>query len=225
MKQPASAGAGAPGNTRARQLAARRAQLIAAAEQLFLRHGFANTSVNAVVREAGGSLATLYTEFGSKEGLFESVLSRRAARFFPDERPEPRKTLDAQTELRALATQMLRRMLSNDGLAIYRLAVHEAPHFPALRKAMIEVGMPGLLSRTAQYLNRLASRGALRIGSTDVAAQTAASQFIALVQGQVVFSAACGHEITARARATHVNAAVSAFLKMYSPGKSSHPST
>ena len=34
-------------NTRARQLAARREQLIAVAEQLFLQHGFANTSVNA----------------------------------------------------------------------------------------------------------------------------------------------------------------------------------
>ena len=63
-------------NTRARQLAARREQLIAVAEQLFLQHGFANTSVNAIVREAGGSLATLYAEFGSKEALFESVLER-----------------------------------------------------------------------------------------------------------------------------------------------------
>src|SRR5690349_24203189 len=54
--------------------------------------------------------------------------------YFPDERLELRKTVDAQTELRAVATQMLERMLSNEGLAIYRIAVHEAPHFPALRK-------------------------------------------------------------------------------------------
>ena len=68
-------GFGVNGNMRTRQLAARREQLIAVAEQLFLQHGFANTSVNAIVREAGGSLATLYAEFGSKESLFESVLS------------------------------------------------------------------------------------------------------------------------------------------------------
>ena len=82
-------GLGGNGNTRTRQLAARREQLIAVAEQLFLQHGFANTSVNAIVREAGGSLATLYAEFGSKEALFESVLSERAARFFPEERSAP----------------------------------------------------------------------------------------------------------------------------------------
>ena len=201
--------------TRARQLAARREQLIAVAEQLFLQHGFANTSVNAIVREAGGSLATLYAEFGSKEALFESVLSERAARFFPEERSVPRDTLDAQAELRALATHMLKRMLSDDGLAVYRLAVHEAPRFPALRKALLEVGMPGLLDRTARYLRRLADRDALAIEKSEDAARLAASQFIALVQGQLVFSAACGGEINARTRAHHVSDAVKAFLDMY----------
>jgi TetR/AcrR family transcriptional repressor of mexJK operon len=207
---------GAGGNgTRARQLAARREQLIAAAEQLFLQNGFANTSVNAIVREAGGSLATLYAEFGSKEALFESVLSKRAARFFPEERSAPRETLDAQAELRSLAMHMLKRMLSDDGLAVYRLAVHEAPRFPALRKALLEVGMPGLLDRTARYLRGLADRGVLAIAETDDAGRLAASQFIALVQGQLVFSAACGGEISARTRAHHVNDAVNGFLEIY----------
>jgi len=202
-------------NTRSRQLAARREQLIAVAEQLFLQHGFANTSVNAIVREAGGSLATLYAEFGSKEALFESVLSERAARFFPEERSVPRQTLDAETELRSLATHMLKRMLSDDGLAVYRIAVHEAPRFPALRKALLEVGMPGLLDRTARYLRGLADRGVISIDESNEAARLAASQFIALVQGQLVFSAACGGEISARTRANHVNAAVKGFLEMY----------
>jgi len=208
-------GAGGTGNARTRQLAARREQLIAVAEQLFLQHGFANTSVNAIVRDAGGSLATLYAEFGSKEALFESVLSERAARFFPEEQSAPRQTLDAQAELRALATHMLKRMLSDDGLAVYRIAVHEAPRFPALRKALLEVGMPGLLDRTARYLRGLADRDALTIGESADAARLAASQFIALVQGQLVFSAACGGEISARTRATHVNEAVKGFLGMY----------
>ncbi|HKU14353.1 MAG TPA: TetR/AcrR family transcriptional regulator [Steroidobacteraceae bacterium] len=203
------------GNVRARQLAARREQLIAVAEHLFLEHGFANTSVNAIVREAGGSLATLYSEFGSKEALFESVLSERAARFFPEDRSAPCDTPDATIELRALATQMLKRMLSEDGLAVYRIAVHEAPRFPALRKALLEVGMPGLLERTARYLRALADRGALQIEESPQAARLAASRFIALVQGQLVFSAACGGEVSARTRTAHVSDAIVAFLSMY----------
>jgi TetR/AcrR family transcriptional regulator, mexJK operon transcriptional repressor len=213
--RPEGLGGNGNGNTRARQLAARREQLIAVAEQLFLQHGFANTSVNAIVREAGGSLATLYAEFGSKESLFESVLSERAARFFPEERSAPTRALDARTELRALATQMLKRMLSDDGLAVYRLAVHEAPRFPALRKALLEVGMPGLLGRTASYLQALVDRNVLAIEKSGEALQLAASRFIALVQGQVVFSAACGGAISVRTRTAHVNDAVEAFLRMY----------
>lgn len=215
MKQALRHDGGNGNGTRARQLAARREQLIAVAEQLFLQNGFANTSVNTIVREAGGSLATLYAEFGSKEALFESVLSERAARFFPEERSAPKQPLDAQAELRALATQMLKRMLSDDGLAVYRLAVHEAPRFPALRKALLEVGMPGLLDRTARYLQALAARGVLTIESSHDGLQLAASRFIALVQGQMVFSAACGGVINARARTAHVNGAVDAFLRMY----------
>jgi TetR/AcrR family transcriptional repressor of mexJK operon len=197
------------------RLAARREQLIAVAEQLFLQHGFANTSVNAIVREAGGSLATLYAEFGSKESLFESVLSARAQRFFPEDRPTPRRPLNARTELRDLATHMLRRMLSEDGLAVYRLAVHEAPRFPALRKALLEIGLPGLLTRTARYLEQFVDAGALRIEASEHAMRTAAGRFVALVQGQMVFSAACGGEYSARERAAHVDAAVDAFLAIY----------
>jgi hypothetical protein len=114
-----------------------------------------------------------------------------------------------------LATHMLKRMLSDDGLAVYRIAVHEAPRFPALRKALLEVGMPGLLDRTARYLRGLADRGVIRIDASNEVARIAAGQFIALVQGQLVFSAACGGEISARTRANHVNAAVKGFLEMY----------
>jgi AefR-like transcriptional repressor, C-terminal domain len=93
--------------------------------------------------------------------------------------------------------------------------VHEAPRFPALRKALLEVGMPGLLDRTARYLRGLADRGVIRIDQSNEAARLAAGQFIALVQGQLVFSAACGGEISARTRANHVNDAVKAFLEVY----------
>ncbi len=50
MKQALAHNGNGTGNMRTRQLAARREQLIAVAEQLFLQHGFANTSVNAIVR-------------------------------------------------------------------------------------------------------------------------------------------------------------------------------
>jgi hypothetical protein len=55
----------------------------------------------------------------------------------------------------------------------------------------------------------------LTVERSPEAARLAASRFIALVQGQVVFSAACGGVISARTRTAHVNDAVEAFLKVY----------
>ena len=196
---------------RARQLAARREQFIVAAEKLFLEHGFAKTSVNAIVREAGGSLATLYSEFGTKEALFESVLSQRVMRLFPQERSHPSTRCDAESELRLLATHMLKRMLSEDGLAVYRLVIHEAPRFPGLRKAFLEAGIRNLREHTATYLGELAATHELRNDDCAVAA----AQFISLVQGSVVLTAACGGTTDARMRADHVQQAVQAFLKLY----------
>ena len=211
-------GAGGSGNTRTRQLAARREQLIAVAEQLFLQHGFANTSVNAIVRDAGGSLATLYAEFGSKEALFESVLSERAARFFPEEQSAPRadarctsgaaRARDAHVEANAV-----RRRPRGISHRCSRSAA-----LPGVAQGAARSGNAGSARSDCALSAR--PRGSRRADDrqSGEAARLAASQFIALVQGQIVFSAACGGEISARTRATHVNEAVKRFLKMY--GKS-----
>jgi AcrR family transcriptional regulator len=199
-------------NTRALQLAARREQFLAAAERMFLKDGFAKTSVNAIVREAGGSLATLYAEFGTKEALFESVLSQRATRFFPEARPRHiTGQCNAEEKLRRLAAHMLQRMLSEDALAVYRICVHEAPRFPGLRKAILEAGIPGLQQGTARYITDLATMHSLRIEDPDLAA----SQFVALVQGQLVLMGALGATIDSRTRERQVTNAVHAFLKLY----------
>lgn len=199
-------------NTRALQLAARREQFLAAAERMFLKDGFAKTSVNAIVREAGGSLATLYAEFGTKEALFESVLSERATRFFPEARPRQiTGQCNAEAKLRRLATHMLQRMLSEDALAVYRICVHEAPRFPGLRKAVLEAGIPGLLQGTARFITDLAATHSLCVEDPDLAA----SQFVALVQGQLVLMGAFGASVDARTRERQVTNAVCAFLKLY----------
>ena len=66
-----------PANQRGVQHDLRRQNIIAAAEKLFRAHGCARASVNQIVRVAGGSLATPYAEFGTKEKLFEALARRR----------------------------------------------------------------------------------------------------------------------------------------------------
>jgi AcrR family transcriptional regulator len=53
---------------------ATRAQLIAIATRLFASRGYEDTSIGAVLREAGVSRGSLYHHFAGKEALFEAVL-------------------------------------------------------------------------------------------------------------------------------------------------------
>src|SRR5260370_23598889 len=53
---------------------ATRVQLIAIATRLFASRGYEDTSIEAVLREAGVSRGSLYHHFAGKEALFEAVL-------------------------------------------------------------------------------------------------------------------------------------------------------
>jgi AcrR family transcriptional regulator len=197
------------------RLELRRERLLEAGERQFLSKGYAGASVNEIVRLAGGSLATLYSEFGSKEGLFAEIMRRRASAIFDcpmmdsDELHAPKKK-SARAILTLLAARLLERRLSEDSLALYRIAVSEAPRFPGLRKAILETNLPAFIQSMADALI------ALRL-VTRKDSMAAAEEFVSLVHGQLLFRAACGGgpDISAHRRAKHVERVVDAFLMLH----------
>lgn len=202
---------------RAQQREERRQKFVAAAEQLFLQRGYAGASVNQIVRMAGGSLATLYAEFGTKEKLFEAVMTRRVRSAFEGARQTMQGAVTVEAELLAMARQILERTLAADALAIYRLAVAEGPHFSDLRKAVVESGMKGFLTRLADYFSQLDAARRLRIDAPVLAAE----RFLALAQGQVQFIAGCGDvkRYSPKRCTQHAREAVEAFLRIYPPAR------
>ena len=60
-----------------RARAATKLRILDAAEALFMEHGFEATSLRALTAAAGVNLAAVSYHFGSKEELFQSVLTRR----------------------------------------------------------------------------------------------------------------------------------------------------
>jgi AcrR family transcriptional regulator len=200
-------------NTRDDKFEQRCQRFVEVAEQLFLDKGYSGTSVNEVVRVAGGSLATLYAEFGTKEALFEAVMQRRAAAMFIDMGGGKSRAAGVRTELLQLATHMQEHMLSERALAFYRLAVHEGPKLPSVRKAVLVTGLKGFLRHLADYFATLAAGGRVKIGDAEIAAE----DFLTLVQGQHRIIAACGDgaHITRKQREDHVKHAVDCFLRIY----------
>ena len=64
---------------RREQAAATRRKVIAAAQPLFLKHGYAGTTMAAIAREAGVVVETVYRSFGSKAALFAAVVEAALA--------------------------------------------------------------------------------------------------------------------------------------------------
>src|SRR3954469_2403288 len=68
--------------------AATRDRICAAAEELFVRDGYARTSVRAVAKAAGVAEATIYVTFPGKAALLDAVIVRAT-------RDNPSEPLDA----------------------------------------------------------------------------------------------------------------------------------
>jgi len=113
--------------------AARRDQLIDAAEAVFLDKGFHAATMDDIARQAGMSKKTLYQIFPAKAALFEALLLSRIVGFTmaleEDDRPP-----------RAVLTDLLERVvaqaLTERQVAILRLMITESPRSPEIAEAL-----------------------------------------------------------------------------------------
>ncbi len=62
---------------RARQAAETRRRIVEAAARLFLRHGYAATSIHAIAAEAGVAVQTVYASLRNKRQILEAVIQAR----------------------------------------------------------------------------------------------------------------------------------------------------
>jgi AcrR family transcriptional regulator len=136
---------------------ARRQAFLQAARDVFLEQGFEAASVNDVVRRAGGSLATLYAQFGNKEGLFLAVAQDQQERFVRSVTPECVDHLPLDQGLQKIGEQFLRSILSKDNLAFFRVVIGEGRKFPQLLQRYNTSGADRVRAMVADYLKMRAA--------------------------------------------------------------------
>ncbi|GIK47647.1 MAG: TetR family transcriptional regulator [Alphaproteobacteria bacterium] len=156
---------------------ARRQAFLQAARNVFLDQGYEAASVNDVVRLAGGSLATLYSQFGNKEGLFLAVIQDEHERL--TEAMTPRFADDAPLEqgLQQIGEQFLRTILTRENLAFFRLVVGEGRKFPQSVQRYVFSGADKVREVVANHLRRAAPEFE---GDHDIAA----SYFLELLRSR-----------------------------------------
>jgi AcrR family transcriptional regulator len=120
-----------PADTRQRRKAARPAELLAAALDLFVERGYAATKLDDVAARAGVSKGTFYLYFDSKEALFKAVIEQGILPMLDEGEA---LLLQHQADARALLQELLLRwwqLLGETPLGgIPKLMIAEAGNFP-----------------------------------------------------------------------------------------------
>jgi AcrR family transcriptional regulator len=146
---------------------ARRERILKAATELFLENGYGETSMDAIVERSGGSKATLYSYFPSKEDLFRAVID---AIVLHREEPALEPSGDIRAALVGFALQRMAVVFSSQHCALLRLIVGERERFPDIARMYYERGPRRSKELLADYMATLRSRNLLAI---DDAAESA----------------------------------------------------
>lgn len=153
--------------------AAKRQQIIDSARDLFLEKGFAGSSMDAVVGQAGVSKQTLYRYFPSKTDLLAAVLASEidTSGIFAGPPPAPQTVSELRFVLVAIARGITNQMLHPHRLALIRLVLGEAFRIPELRDIIRDL-LPGqFFDRTRALLGLAAARGLIRDGQLEITAR------------------------------------------------------
>ena len=193
----------------------KRQLIIDTAYRLFSANGFEKTSMSEVTAQVGGSKATLYNYFSSKEELFLECMVSITDHFLEGilsnlQDPE----VDVETALFDLAKRALRLIFSTEMLASRRLLIAEAER-SGIGKLFHEK-INSYQQEIALFFDRAMEEGKLRKADPMLAAL----QFRALLEAEVFEPCIFGVQkvplSTATVSRTAKNA-VTTFLLAYAP--------
>ncbi|GAB6071181.1 TetR/AcrR family transcriptional regulator [Thiomicrorhabdus hydrogeniphila] len=172
---------------------ARQQKFLETAEELFLTIGYANTSVNEVVRIAGGSLVTLYRIFGNKLGLFEAVFRKKTMAFFNELDEGVVWSDDLESSLMSFGRHMQSVILREDGIAVYRLVLMENnADQQEIQRIYYKYGPQVAIGMLAKYLRKQVKANKIKVDNTELAA----AQFMEMIKGPFVNRLIFGEVIT-----------------------------
>jgi TetR/AcrR family transcriptional repressor of mexJK operon len=160
----------------------KRVQILTGAAIVFAADGYEGGSMARIAAVAGVSKGTLYNHFDSKAALFTAYVGEKCqqnlARVFDGANHDG----DPAKVLRGIGKRMVQMMLSDVGLAIYRVVIAEATKFPDLARGFFESGPARAIGFMADWLAEETRRGRLNVPDPAFAAE----QFFNLCQTRLV---------------------------------------
>ncbi len=189
-----------------------RAAILQAASKLFGADGYAHVSMDQVAAEAGVTKMTVYAHFGSKEALFETLITDVISRSHGAELA-PAETIDEVGEaMFEWSSNRLDWLLSDDTVGLMRAASAEGIRRPDWAHNLLAGFDFGAMER---WLADLDDAGVLEVESPS----TAAALFTALTKGTLFYPVlVAGQPITPKPdRDVLIREAVRVFLAAHTP--------
>jgi TetR/AcrR family transcriptional regulator, mexJK operon transcriptional repressor len=191
----------------------RRMELAAIAERLFLKHGFADTTMQMIALEAEASKETLYRHFASKEALFAELINARAVAVAGPQsalaRDEP-----PDTALLELGMSLMNLMMKGEAPTLFNVVIADARRAPDLARIFYDQGPGTTLKRLTAYLRSATQRGQLRCPNPHQAAKL----FLGAVISQYHLHLLIGQPpapLSSTEMSEHVRAAVEMFMSHF----------
>jgi TetR/AcrR family transcriptional regulator, mexJK operon transcriptional repressor len=160
----------------------KRAQILSGAATVFAADGYEGASMARIAAVAGVSKGTLYNHFDGKAALFTAYIGETCERHLARVFDHADHNGDPAEGLHSIGKRMVQMMLSDQGLAIYRMVIAEAAKFPALARGFFDAGPARAIAFLATWLAEETRRGRLRVADPAFAAE----QFFNLCQTRLV---------------------------------------
>lgn len=181
----------------------------------FLDKGYAETTMSEIAATLGGSKATLWSYFRSKEDLFAAVVSQGMEAYHAG----LMQILGAPGELRPtlhrFATNLLLRVTTDDAIGLHRLVMTEGCRFPKMGQIFFEIAPNHTRALLTDYLAAAMKKGQLRDADPALAARTLILLTLAGCREKILWGLLMQRtddEIQADA-----DFAVDSFLRIYAP--------
>lgn len=151
---------------------ARRDKIVQMAGQVFLEMGFERASMAEISARIGGSKATLYGYFPSKEALFLAIVHRLGEQYMLPALQRLEQSTDElpRAALQRFGEQFIAFVHAPVAIATYRLVVSAAAR-SEIGRLFFESGPKRSTEAVARYLSGAMSRQQLRCTDATMAAQ------------------------------------------------------
>lgn len=193
----------------------RRDAILTVAYASFVEHGYAATTMSGIATTMGGSKATLWSYFPSKEALFAAVLDKATAAYRAQMSSLLHVCGDPARTLRTFCNSFIEKVTSPEAIALYRLAHAEAGRFPEMGEIFYDRAPRTLRSLLGDFIASAMERGLLRQDDPMRAATILTSLCMAGSHQQLLLGRL--QEMTPELIAADAELATDVFLRAYAP--------